>query len=75
MYTNWFTTVTTKHIPGTPFDVTNQQLAIELLENEFHPFVAESSFQNTGGLLALPGSMPCPEARSIRCYRSFYGVT
>jgi len=37
MYTNWFTTVTTRHIPGTPLDVTNQQQAIEALENEFHP--------------------------------------
>ena len=25
MYTNWFSTVTTKHIPGTPLDVTAQQ--------------------------------------------------
>src|SRR6266700_8358900 len=50
MYTNWFTTITTKHIPGTPLDVTDQQQAIELLENEFHPIVAEASFQNTGGV-------------------------
>src|SRR6266516_7255948 len=49
MYTNWFSTVTTKHIPGTPLDITAQQEVIEALENEFHPFVAETSFQNTGG--------------------------
>ena len=49
MYTNWFSTVTTKHLPGTPFDVTAQQAAIEALEQEFHPPVPESFFQNTGG--------------------------
>ena len=49
MYTNWFSTVTTLHIPGTPLDVTAQQQAIETLENEFHPPVPEASFQNTGG--------------------------
>src|SRR5256884_4809252 len=43
MYTNWFTTVTTKHIPGTQLDVTSQQQAIEALENEFHPKVTETS--------------------------------
>ncbi len=65
MYTNWFTTITTKHIPGTPLDVTNQQQAIELLENEFHPIVAEASFQNTGGVggVARLDALP-PEARS-----------
>jgi primase-polymerase (primpol)-like protein len=50
MYTNWFTTVTTRHIPGTPLDLTTQQLAIEALENEFHPPVQERVFQNTGGV-------------------------
>jgi primase-polymerase (primpol)-like protein len=65
MYTNWFTTVTTKHIPGTPLDVTSQQQAIELLENEFHPIVAEASFQNTGGVggVARLDALP-PEAVS-----------
>jgi len=49
MYTNWFSTVTTRHIPGTPLDVSAQQLAIEALENEFHPPVPERLNQNTGG--------------------------
>ena len=60
MYTNWFATVTTRHVPGTPLDITNQQQAIAALENEFHPPTYESVFQNTGGvrqagrLAALP---------------------
>jgi len=49
LYTNWFSTVTTRHLPGTPLEVTAQQQAIEMLENEFHPPVAETAFQNTGG--------------------------
>ena len=48
MYTNWFSTVTTRRIPGTPLDVTNQQAAIETIENEFHPPVPERINQNTG---------------------------
>jgi primase-polymerase (primpol)-like protein len=58
MYTNWFTTVTTKHIPGTPLDVTSQQQAIELLENEFHSIVAEASFQGVGGVARLDALPP-----------------
>lgn len=60
MYTNWFSTVTTRHLPSTPLDVTNQQQAITALENEFHPQTHENVFQNTGGvrqagrLAALP---------------------
>ncbi len=50
MYTNWFATVTTRHIPGTPLNVIAQQLAIEALEDEFHPPVPETFFQNTGGV-------------------------
>src|SRR6266567_4482987 len=50
MYTNWFSTVTTRHIPGTPLEVTNQQAAIETLENEFHPPVPLRDIQNTGGV-------------------------
>ena len=49
MYTNWFSTVTTRHIPGTPLVVTTQQQALETLEDEFHPKVTEVVFQNTGG--------------------------
>jgi primase-polymerase (primpol)-like protein len=51
MYTNWFSTVTTRHIPGTPLEVTNQQAAIQTLEDEFHPPVPERAFQNTGGVV------------------------
>src|SRR6266571_6560504 len=51
MYTNWFTTITTKHIPGTPLDVTAQQQAIEALEDEFHPPIPERVNQNTGGVV------------------------
>jgi primase-polymerase (primpol)-like protein len=65
MYTNWFSTVTTKHIPGTPLDVTAQQKAIEALENEFHPPVQERVIQNTGGVAGSPRltELP-PEAAS-----------
>jgi primase-polymerase (primpol)-like protein len=65
MYTNWFSTVTTRHIPGTPLEVTTQQYAIEHLENEFHPLVPETSFQNTGGVAgaARLSELP-PEAAS-----------
>jgi len=66
MYTNWFTTVTTKHIPGTPLDVTAQQEAIEALENEFHPPIVETSFQNTqntgGGVGVVRLDLLPPEA-------------
>ena len=65
MYTNWFSTVTTRHIPGTPLDVANQQQAIVALENEFHPPVPEASFQNTVGVAvsARLDALP-PEAGS-----------
>ena len=67
MYTNWFSTVTTRHLPGTPLDVTVQQEAIEVIENEFHPPVPESSFQNTGGVAGSPRltALP-PEAANHR---------
>lgn len=50
MYTNWFSTVTTRHIPGTPLDMTNQQQAIQMLEDEFHAPVPErlGKIQQTG---------------------------
>ncbi len=48
MYTNWFSTVTTRHIPETPLTVTEQQPALTMLEDEFHPIV-ETRIQNTGG--------------------------
>ena len=54
VYTNWFSTVTTRHIPGTPLSVTAQQQAIEALENEFHPPTPERRFQNTGGVVVAP---------------------
>ncbi len=60
MYTNWFSTVTTKHIPGTPLDVTKQQAAIEALENEYHAPVPERVFQNTGGVAGSPGLTELP---------------
>jgi len=53
MYTNWFSTVTTRHIPGTPLDVTNRQEAIEALEDEFHPPANTRLTQNTGGVSRL----------------------
>jgi primase-polymerase (primpol)-like protein len=70
MYTNWFATVTTRHIPGTPLDVTNQQQAIVALEDEFHPKGAETALQNTqntGGVVgsARLSSLP-PQAREHR---------
>jgi primase-polymerase (primpol)-like protein len=49
MYTDWFSTVTTRHIPETSLTVTNQQAAIQALEDEFHPHV-ETRIQNTGGV-------------------------
>lgn len=49
MYTNWFSTVTTRHIPETSLVVTEQQLALTMLEDEFHPPV-ETRIQNTGGV-------------------------
>jgi len=49
MYTNWFSTVTTRHLPGTPLDVINQQQAIQILEDEFHPPAPQRKDQNTGG--------------------------
>jgi primase-polymerase (primpol)-like protein len=67
MYTNWFSTVTTRHIPGTPFDVTNQQQAIQALENEFHPPISERKAQNTvGGVVASRLSALPPEASNHR---------
>ena len=67
MYTNWFSTVTTKHLQGSPHDVTNQQAAIQALEDEFHPPVPERAFQNTGGVVgsARLSQLP-PEAACDR---------
>ncbi|HEY6541295.1 MAG TPA: hypothetical protein VIZ18_10175, partial [Ktedonobacteraceae bacterium] len=65
MYTNWFSTVTTRHIPGTPVDVTNQQQAIQTLEDEFHAPVSERKTQNTvGGVVAARLAELPPEAAS-----------
>jgi primase-polymerase (primpol)-like protein len=65
MYTNWFSTVTTRHLPGTPLDVTAQQQAIEAVEDEFHPPVPERGIQNTGGVASIVrlSELP-PEAAS-----------
>lgn len=67
VYTNWFSTVTTRHIPGTPLDITHQQNALQTLEDEFHPPQPESFFQNTGGGIVASGlsELP-PEAASDR---------
>lgn len=60
MYTNWFSTVTTRHLPGTPYDVTNQHTAILALEDRYHALTHRRELQNTGGgveaarLSALP---------------------
>jgi putative DNA primase/helicase len=59
MYSNnWFSTITTRHLSGTPLDVTNQQEAIAALENEFHPPQPTRLIQNTvegaGRLTELP---------------------
>lgn len=61
MYTNWFSTITTRHIPGTPLDVTNQQQAIQMLEDEFHPPVPARLIQNTVGGAGRMRDLP-PEA-------------
>ena len=65
MYTNWFSTVTTRHLPGMPLDVTNQQKALQMLEDEFHPLQPERVFQNTVGSVARLSELP-PEAASDR---------
>jgi hypothetical protein len=52
MYTNWFSTVTTRHLSGTPLTVTNHHAALAMLEDEFHPPV-KTHYQNTGGLREL----------------------
>lgn len=65
MYTNWFSTVTTKHLPGTPLDVTNQQAAIEALENEFHPLLPQREMQNTGGLWAWLAWVNCRQKQKV----------
>jgi primase-polymerase (primpol)-like protein len=63
MYTNWFSTVTTRHIPGTPLDVTNQQAAILVLEDLYHPQSQRREFQNTvGGAVASRLTKLPPEA-------------
>lgn len=49
VYTHWFSTVTTKHIPGTPLAVTSQQAVLATLEQEFHPPTNTIVFQNTVG--------------------------
>lgn len=65
MYTNWFSTVTTRHIPETPLDVTNQQAALVALEYEFHPPRPERVTQNTvGGVAASRLAELPPEAAS-----------
>jgi len=73
MYTNWFSTVTTRHIVGTSLVVTTQQQALETLEDEFHPKVTEAVFQNTGGLLRLLDCLNFHRKRGlIRCYKNCY---
>ena len=64
LYTNWFSTVTTRHLPETSLVITNQQSAIQALADEFHPPV-ETRIQNTGGV-AVPARLSelPPEART-----------
>lgn len=75
MYTNWFSTVTTRYIPKTSLVVTNQQAALTMLEDEFHPNV-ETRIQNAGGLLCL---LDCLNFHLKRVptlfYKSFYAET
>ncbi len=49
MYTNWFSTVTTKHLSETPLDVTNQQTAIEALEVAISPVDTGKKHSEHGG--------------------------
>ena len=74
MYTNWFSTVTTGHIPGTPLDVTNQQAALFALEDEFHPLQPERVLQNTGVLWGMFDYLNCHRKRqTIQSYKNFSG--
>jgi len=56
MYTNWFSTVTLRHLPETPIIVETRQAEIEALYAEFAP--AEGRIQNTGGVAEVIRSAP-----------------
>ncbi len=76
LYTNWFSTITTKHLPETPLEVTTQQAAIQALEDEFHPPIPERRFQNTVGVWRLHNFRSFPQRQGATPrYKSFYGET
>jgi primase-polymerase (primpol)-like protein len=57
MYTNWFSTVTLRHLPHTPITVAERQGEIEALYAEFAP-VTQGRIQNTGGVAEVRKSAP-----------------
>ncbi len=62
VYTNWFTTVTTWHIPGTPFDIAQRQEEVETLYRQYAPLPRpESVSQNTGGVAAQGSLFDLPK--------------
>jgi primase-polymerase (primpol)-like protein len=60
MYTNWFSTVTLRHLPDTPRAVEMRQAEIESLYAEFAP-APEGRIQNTGGVAEVIRSAPLTE--------------
>ena len=76
MYTNWFSTVTTKHLPETPLEVTAQQGAIRGVRSmSFIRQYRKDVFQNTGGGVGvLLGSQSSTGGSKRRCVtRTFTG--
>jgi primase-polymerase (primpol)-like protein len=64
VYTNWFATVTTWHIPDTPIDIANRQEAIEALYRQYTPIAAppvpKREYQNTVGVVGGHGLSDLP---------------
>jgi primase-polymerase (primpol)-like protein len=64
VYTNWFATVTTWHLPGTPIDIANRQAELEAVYRQYAPGAAlpvpQREDQNTVGVVGGHGLSDLP---------------
>ncbi len=69
VYTNWFSTVTTWHVPGTPVTIEMRQEELEVLYQQFTQIPRpERVTQNTGGVAGLGIRLTCRKRQQTTRY-------